>query len=214
VQPGDLITSTLVVVSNDAYLKNVRKVGVAPLEKAPEDTFKATSGFELLTPGEEVPNAQLVDQNGARRAFTSLRGSTVVLTFIYTRCPMPDFCPLMDRHFKDIQEHIKADPALKNVRLVSISFDPITDTPQVLKAHGRQVGADPGIWTFFTGDADEIDRFARRFGVSITREDTVTREITHNLRTAIVDPKGMLVKNYTGNEWTPEQVLAELKKGT
>src|SRR5207247_10405558 len=104
---------------------------------------------------------------------------------------MPDFCPWMGRHLADIQKEIRADPALSGVRLVSVSFDPITDTPVVLKAHSRQVGADPNIWTFFTGDRDEIDQFARRFGVSITREHTVTREITHNLRTAIVDQKGV-----------------------
>ena len=213
-KPGDLMTATLVVVSNDAYLKNVKKTGEAPLEKAPEDTFKAAPGFELLKPGEAVPNASFVDQDGKPRDLASFRPSTVVITFIYTRCPMPTFCPLMDRHFATIQKTLKSDPALKDVRLVSISFDPITDTPAVLKIHAAGLGADPKVWTFLTGDRDEIDRFARRFGVAITREDDADRNITHNLRTVIVGPEGALVKSYTGNEWTPEQLLGDLKKGS
>jgi protein SCO1/2 len=211
-KPGDLMTATLVVVSNDAYLKNVKKTGEAPLEKASEDTFKASSGFELLKPGEAVPNASFVDQDGRTRDFASFRKSTVVVTFIYTRCPMPTFCPLMDRHFATIQKALKSDPSFEDVHLVSVSFDPTTDTPAVLKKHAGELGADPRIWTFLTGDRDEIDRFARRFGVAITREDNADRDITHNLRTVIVNPQGALVTSYTGNEWTPDQLLAALPK--
>jgi protein SCO1 len=211
-EPGDLITSTLVVESNDAFLKNVKKVGTAPLEKAPEDAVKtAAPGVELLKPGEAVPNARFVDQDGGARDLASFRGSTVVVTFIYTRCPMPEFCPLMDRQFAAIQAAIKSDPALKNIRLASVSFDPITDTPAVLKGHAKRLGADPNVWTFLTGKEEEIDQFGKRFGVSITRENTVTRDITHNLRTVIIDANGALVKWYTGNDWKPEQILAELK---
>jgi protein SCO1/2 len=217
-KPGDLMTSTLVVVSNDAYLKDVKKVGEAPLERAREQgaatSSPASSGFELLKPGDTVPNVAFVDQDGKPRDVASFRNSTVVLTFIYTRCPMPTFCPLMDRHFVAIQEKLKADPALAagmNVRLVSVTFDPITDTPAVLKKHSQTLGADPTRWTFLTGDRDEVDKFASRFGVSIVREMNDQKDITHNLRTAIIDKNGVLVKSYTGNEWTPEQVVADLK---
>lgn len=210
-QPGDLISATLVVVSNDAYLKDVRKVGEAPLEKAPGSPAAGSSLFELLQPGEEVPNTEFVDQDGRKRDVASFKSSAVVLTFIYTRCPMPTFCPLMDRHFKTLQERLKAEPALRNVQLVSVSFDPITDTPPVLKKHAAALGADPKRWTFVTGDRDAIDRFTARFGVAVTREMNEQRDISHNLRTAIVDAKGTLVKAYTGNEWTPDQVLADLR---
>ena len=101
-KPGDLLTATLVVVSNDAYLQDVRKVGEAPLEQ-PAAAPSASSGFELLKPGEPVPDAKFIDQSGAPREFSSFRGSTVVVTFIYTKCPLPTFCPLMDRHFATIQ---------------------------------------------------------------------------------------------------------------
>lgn len=211
-KPGDLITSTLVVVSNDAYLEDVRKVGEAPIETTPDAsaTPGASSGFELLRPGEAVPNVTLVDQDGSSRDFSTFKGSTVVLTFIYTRCPIPTFCPLMDRNFVAIQEKLETDPALAHVQLASVSFDPIIDTPEVLKKHAQTLGADPKRWTFFTGDRDEIDRFASRFGVSIVREMDDQKEIAHNLRTAIIDADGALVKAYTGNEWTAEQVLADL----
>ncbi len=211
-QPGDLITSTLVVVSNDAYLKDVKKVGTAPLEQPAAGAPPATSGFELIKPGEAVPNVTFVDQDGKTRDFASFLPATTVVTFIYTKCPMPTFCPLMDRHFAAIQQHLEEDAALKDVHLVSVSFDPLTDTPPVLKRHAATLGADPAHWTFVTGDRDEIDKFAMRFGVSIARDLNNPIDIAHNLRTAIVDGKGRLVKAYTGNEWTPAQVLTDLRQ--
>ena len=209
-KPGDLITSTLVVVSNDAYLKDVKRVGEAPLEKPPGEAPSASSGFELLKKGGAVPNATFIDQDGKRRDSDSFKGSIVVLTFIYTSCPMPTFCPLMDRHFASIQRRLKTDPSLERVHLISVSFDPLTDTPAVLKKHAAELGADPKYWTFLTGDRDAIDQFAMRFGVSVSRDMNDPLNITHNLRTAIVDARGAFVKAYPGNEWIPEQVLADL----
>jgi len=215
VAPGDLIDATLVVETNDAYLRTVRKVGQAPLEPPPPEKPGpvARSGFELLRPGEEVPDAKFVDQDGRRRSFSGFRGSPLVMTFIYTRCPLPTFCPLMDRHFAAMQKPLEQDPALAKVHLVTVSFDPKTDTPPVLKKHARELKADLSRWTFLTGDRDEVDQFAMRFGVSIARAMNDPRDITHNLRTVIVDADGKLVKTYTGNDWSPEQVLADLREG-
>ncbi len=213
IAPGDLINAKLIVLTNDAYLTDVKKVGQAPLPKAPADVPapSASSGFELLKPGEAVPDTAFVDQDGRKRTFKAFKGMPVLVTFIYTKCPMPAFCPLMDQHFAAIQKKLKSDPALKGrVHLVSVSFDPLTDTPPVLKLHAAQVGADLKTWTFLTGDRDEIDKFASRFGVSVARSQTDQRDITHNLRTAIVDGDGKLVKVYIGNEWTPDQALADL----
>ena len=212
--PGDLITAKLVIVSNDAYLVDVKKVGQAPLEQPPHpaESPSASSGFELLKPGEQVPDGTFVDENGRKRDFRSFQGRTVVLTFIYTRCPMPTFCPLMDRNFAAIQKKLKDEAMARRVHLVSVSFDPLTDTPPVLKQHAKQLGADPAVWTFLTGNRDEIDQFAARFGVSVARAMNDQRDITHNLRTAVVDEQGKLVKVYTGNEWTPDQVLADVQK--
>jgi protein SCO1/2 len=212
VKPGDLITSTLVIVSNGAYLEHVRKTGEAPLEPAPASVpaAPASSGFELLRPGDPVPNATFVDQDGKALEFVSLQGSPLLVTFIYTSCPLPSFCPLMDRHFVAIQMAVKRDAALKDVKLVSVSIDPVADTPAVLTRHAASIGADPAHWRFLTGHRDELDRFAARFGVAITREQSNPLDISHNLRTALIDATGQLVKAYTGNEWKPADVLEDL----
>jgi protein SCO1/2 len=182
------------------------------LPQAPAEAPAASSGFELLKPGEAVPDARFRDQDGKERGFSSFHGTTVLITFIYTRCPMPTFCPLMDQHFVAIQKRLQDAAAIKGrVHLVSVSFDPLVDTPPVLKAHAKRLGADLKTWTFLTGDRDDIDRFAARFGVSVARAPNDQREITHNLRTAIVDADGKLVKVYIGNEWTPDQALADVK---
>jgi len=213
--PGDLIDATLVVLSNGAYLSSIKKVGQAPIEKpAAEATAPvASSGFELLKVGDAVPDSAFIDQDGTTLRFSAFKGSTVVLTFIYTRCPLPTFCPLMDRHFVTVQKALGADPSLKGVHLVTVSIDPITDTPPVLRKHAKNLNADPARWTFLTGDRDDIDRFSARFGVSASRAMNDQLDVTHNLRTAIVNADGKLAKVYTGNEWTPEQILADLKSG-
>jgi protein SCO1/2 len=212
--PGDVIDATLVVMVNGAHLTNIKKVGTAPLEKAPPEppNPSASSGFELLKPGETVPDTAFVDQDGRKRTFSGFQGMPLVVTFIYTKCPLPTFCPLMDRHFAAMQKPLKSDAALANVHLVTISFDPVTDTPAVLKAHARTLNADLTRWTFLTGDRDEVDKFAARFGVSVARALNDPRDITHNLRTAIVGADGKLVKVYTGNDWSPDQILADLEQ--
>jgi protein SCO1/2 len=212
--PGDLINAKLVVFSNGAHLTEIKKVGTAPLEKPPADVPNppaASSGFELIRPGEPVPDGKFLDQDGKARAFSAFKGSPVVMTFIYTRCPLPTFCPLMDRHFVTLQNTLKRDPALQHVHLVTVSFDPSTDTPPVLKRHAKSLDADLTRWTFLTGDRDDVDQFAARFGVSVSRALNDARDITHNLRTAIIGADGTLVKVYTGNDWSPEQILADLK---
>jgi len=213
IAPGDLVNATLVIVSNDAYLSAITKVGRADLPPPPPDVPMpaASSGFELLKPGEAVPDAAFVDQDGSKRRFDSFKGSTVVMTFIYTRCPLPTFCPLMDRHFAAMQKPLKEDAALKDVHLVTVSFDPLSDTPPVLRKHAKELNADLSRWTFLTGDRDEVDRFAARFGLSVSRAMNDPKDITHNLRTVIIDKDGRVVKSYTGNDWTPAQVLSDLR---
>jgi protein SCO1/2 len=214
-KPGDLIDGTLVIVSNDAFLTGVRKTGEAPIDKPPAETLVTGSTLDrakqLLQPGDTVPDGAFVDQNGRKTSLQTFRGSTVVLTFIYTRCPLPTFCPMMDRHFVSIQERMKSDPALKRIHLVTISFDPARDTPTVLRAHAKELDADLNVWTFLTGKPDAVGEFAGKFGVYVVRNPNDERDITHNLRTAIIAPDGVVKKIYTGNEWTPDEILTDLK---
>jgi protein SCO1 len=210
-KPGDLINARVSVVPNDAFLTDVKRVGHAPLEQAPETQRATSSGVEILKPGDLVPSPPFTDQDGKTRGLDAFRGSTIVLTFIYTRCPIDTFCPLMDRHFAEIQRAMAKDPALAKIQLVSVSFDPVGDTPAVLKKHAREVKADPTRWTFLTGEREAIERFGSAFGLFANRSAASDADITHNLRTAVIDPRGRLVKIYTGNEWTPAQLLVDLK---
>lgn len=210
--PGDLINAQLVVEPTRAYLEKVNKVGNAPLAlPAGSDARGAGSGFELIPTGAPVPNQTFVNQDGQSVTLDSLRGSAVVVTFIYTSCPLPEFCPLMDRNFAKIQAKLKEQNNLLKAHLLSVSFDPQIDTPPVLKKHAASLGADPRLWSFVTGDRDEIDKWASGFGVSISRATNDPRDITHNLRTALLDRQGNLVQVYKGNEWTPEQILADIR---
>lgn len=207
--PGDLITAELIVEPTRAYLQKVKRVGNAPLESAAPPA--AASGFELIKMGAPVPNQTFVNQDGKSVSLESLRGEAVIVTFIYTSCPMPTFCPLMDQNFAKMQAKLKENNNLLKTHLLSVSFDPQIDTPAVMKAHAQKLGADPRLWSFVTGDRDEIDKWANGFGVSISRAMNDPRDITHNLRTALIDRQGNLVQIYPGNEWTPEQILADVR---
>jgi len=211
--PGDLVTATLVVEENDAYLTAVTKTGFA--EIPPSATVPpAALGIEILKPGEAVPGQALVDQEGAARTLASWKGQVVALTFIYTRCPFPTFCPLMDRQFAAVQKAIKDDPALRaSVHLISVSFDPEYDTPEILRKHAALRGADPAVWSYVTAPRDEIDGFAARFGMSILRGPTPA-DFTHTLRTAVIDREGRLAAIHTGNEWTPDDLLRDIRNAT
>lgn len=206
---GETISGTLEVTDAGAKLVAIAHTGSAPLPPANELAMATT---DVLAPGDAVPDTALIDQHDARRSLSEWRGTYVVLTFIYTSCPLPTFCPLMDQNFATIQRALQNDAALKaQVRLLSISFDPDHDTPAVLAAHATREHADPAIWTFATGDRVAIDRLTARFGVTVIRSDTPGGQITHGLRTAVLTPDGHVLKIYDGNDWTPGQVLADLR---
>lgn len=209
--PGDLVKARLFVTDDEAWLEDVEKTGWAPF---PERSEASTPAFDLLKEGQPLPDETLVDQDGRAFRLSALRGSPVLLTFVYTRCPLPTYCPLMDRHFQAVQNAIKEGRLAANVRLVSISFDPDFDTPAVLKAHAARVGADPRIWTFATAPRPQIEALGGRLGLSVIRDAQDPTSITHNLRTAVVDAQGRLVGVLNGNEWTPEQAIAALASTT
>jgi protein SCO1 len=207
-KPGELVRATLVVEESSAYLTAIESTGHAPLT----DTAPLRPRIDILNPGDVVPDASFVDERGAPRTLAAWRGTAIALTFIYTRCPVPDFCPLMDRRFAELQRAVLEDVALRGrVHLVSVSFDPAFDTPAVLAAHAKKVGADGSVWSFLTGDRSEIDRFSSRLGVSIVQDRESAPEIVHNLRTAVIDGDGRLVRIFTGNEWTVAELLPEMK---
>jgi protein SCO1/2 len=207
--PGELISATLEVSNSQGRIVAITHRGEAPI---PETANQVAMASGLLAVGDEVPDAAFIDQLDRRRSFAEWRGTHTLVTFIYTSCPLPNYCPLMDQNFATLQGAIAEDPVLRGrVKLVSITFDPEHDTPAVLAAHAARRRANPDVWTFLTGDRLTIDRFAGRFGVGILRTDG-SSEITHNLRTTLVGPEGRVVKIYAGSDWTPGAVLADLRQ--
>ena len=207
-QPGDVVKARLVVEDATGYLSAIESTGRAPLAAG-----GSPAPMQILSPGEAVPDVQLTDEAGHRRHLSDWRGKVLAVTFTYTRCPLPDFCPRMDRHFKSVQSAVLTDAALKDrIALLSISFDPAFDTPEILAAHARQAGADVRVWHFATGEQKDVDAFASRFGVSITREPSNPSDITHNLRTAVIDSNGRLQTVLSGTGWEPAELLTALRQ--
>jgi protein SCO1/2 len=205
---GDLVKATLVVESNNAYLSRVERTGHSTVADAPPPH----PAMQALNRGDAVPDAVLVDQDGKPRRLSEWRGRALGVTFIYTRCPLPTFCPLMDRNFQEVQRTIAADSGLRErVHLLTVSFDPTFDTPSVLAAHAKRLGADPALWTFATGDRPTIDRLTEEFGISVLREGDGQEDVVHNLRTAVVDGEGRLVEVFNGNEWKAADLAAALR---
>lgn len=208
-EPGDLVQGTLAVGADLGRLTALTKTGSAPL---PADSNAAALAAGLLDVGDPVPDAAFIDQDDRRRSLSEWTGTPTLVTFIYTRCPLPNFCPLMDRNFATIQRAIAEDEQLAGrVKLISISFDPDYDTPATLAAHAAKLQADPDVWTFLTGDRVTVDRIAARFGVGVVRPTDGSEEITHTLRTALIAADGTVAKIYAGNGWTPDAVIADLR---
>jgi len=202
---GDHVQGRLVVAGMRSWLEDV----VVTRETADQSNISTAEGLEPK-PGDEVPDFALVIQNGKRVNFRQYRGRAVLLTFIYTRCPLPDYCPLMTDHFQDIAKALESDPALSGkTQLLSISVDPEYDTPKVLSEYAATHQADTRHWDFASGSKEEVKRMATFFGMRYWRDGD---QVIHSLRTAIVGPDGKLVKLYRGNEWKPDELATELRK--
>jgi len=208
--PGDLIEAKLVVTEKEAYLTNLEKIGFEELiNNASLQT--SINGSTQLRKGDLLPDTSFIDQDNQVQHIKAYRGKQLILTFIYTRCPLPNFCPLMDLNFQSLQKTILESKDLKGtIRLISISFDPEYDTPEVLTHHGDALNADYEVWSFLTGDRESIVNFAEHFGITVVQNESASEEIAHSLRTVIADASGRLVKVLRGNEWTPDDILQEI----
>ena len=206
-RPGDLVTGTLVVGEVEVYLSKLAVTGHRALDEAaplPAD------GSAIIQPGDSVRDAVLVDQDGQMRRFSGWRGHRLALTFVYTRCPLPQFCPLMNQHFRTVQSALVKTPALADVRLLSVTLDPAYDTPKVLRPFATGAGADPARWTFLTAEPAEAARFMEQFGILVEHDPSNEVQITHNLRTAVIGADGRLKTVHTGNRWLPDELVADL----
>ena len=204
--PGDLVTATLVVGEVEAYLSTLDKTGFAEVTEPPPAPVA-----EGVKPGDTVADAAFLDQDGTARRLADWRGHRVALTFVYTRCPLPEFCPLMDRHFVAVQRAMAQAAAFADVRLLTITMDPAFDTPAVLKAHASRLKADPAVWSFLTPREDGAAAFFEQFGLLVERDGSGSADITHNLRTVVLDANGRVAAIRTGNDWTPAQLIADIR---
>ena len=200
-RPGDEVEGTLRVVSERGVVKDYELVDlqVTRPAPAPKMTLNLSGGTAQLRPaprllevGETVPDFAMTTQEGETLKLSDLRGKVVALTFIYTRCPLPDFCPLMDRKFAELADRIGAVAGrAEHVRLLSVSFDPEHDTPEVLRKHAENLGARPPLWRFAVASHEELGKVAAPLGLTYGPS---TGEIIHNLSTAVIDPQGRLVR--------------------
>lgn len=203
---GDRVHATLVVAGLRSWLDDV----VRTRESVDSSNLSKPDSWAEPQRGAEVPDFKLVDHNGKRLSLHQYRGQTLVLSFIYTRCPLPDYCPLITDNFSQLEKLLQSEPgSLPQTRLLSITVDPEYDTPKVLRKYAAAHSADPAHWDFATGTKEEVKQIATYFGMQYWREGD---QVIHSLRTAIVAPDGKFVKLYRGNEWKPDEVIEEVRK--
>jgi len=212
--PGDNISAEVVVTQPDPksdatpdyWLENV-KVTTHTSGRKPT----TISSFHMPAPGEQVPNFSFTNQSGRRISLHRYRGKVLLVTFIYTRCPFPDFCPRMSTKFAEIYKQATTDPALDSTRLLSISFDPDHDTPKILRDYGFSVAHthDPALfnrWEFAVPAAADLPKIADFFALTVKPEGGL---ITHNLSTAVIGPDGKIVAWYHGGDWQVSDLIKD-----
>lgn len=208
--PGDQIAATLVVGPNSDVLNEVVITALA------KPDYKPVVTYNDIEPGETVPDFRLLNEKGQTISLRQFRGKVVLLTFIYTRCPLPDFCVRMSRNFAQIDKALEQDPALyAKTHLISVSFDPKYDTPKVLRSYGgsytgRYTQETFTHWDFAAPTEQELPKVLEFFDVGATPEKDHT--ITHSLSTVVIAPDGKIAKWFPGNDWTPDEALAEVRK--
>jgi protein SCO1/2 len=201
--PGDSISAEVVSEPEDEngrsdyWLENVKVTAHSNAAAA------GTSSLHAPVPREQVPDFSFVNQDGKSISLGQYRGKVLLVTFIYTRCPFPDFCPRMSSNFAKIYEQLAIDPALANVHLLSISFDPDHDRPKVLRDYGFSVAhtRDADLfrrWEFAVPRQADLPKIADFFALTVKPEGGL---ITHNLSTAVIGPDGKIVEWYHGGDW-------------
>lgn len=206
---GARIRAELVVDATTSWLEGV------VITKSPAAGAAAEAVIPSAKPGDAVPATALVNQDGQAVTLQEYRGRHLLFTFIYTRCPLPDYCPRISEHFDRIHKAVEAEPArYGDPHMLSISVDPAYDTPRVLREYGlRYLGPQApdsfARWEFARAEPGPLRRLAEFVGLRFMPD---RGEIVHSLRTVVADPEGKVLKVYIGNTWTPEELLEELER--
>lgn len=204
IAPGDQIHATL-VVGKDAELHDIS------FSKVSNSSSDGTPQIRIPQPGDVVPDFSLVNQSGATIHFQQFLGKPLLLTFIYTRCPFPDYCMRMSHNFAEVLQDLQQHPsAFAKAQLLSISIDPEHDKPEELRAYGASFAGrfDPKFrhWQFASGSPEQVRKAADFFGLAYNVKNG---QIYHNLSTVLIGADGKVVKVYSGNGWKPEDVAAD-----
>lgn len=210
---GDVITADVVVSKSGQQTILLDHIVVVAQGKP---DYKPAVTYHVPTAGDAVPDFKLRNQDGRAIHLGQFKGQTLLITFIYTRCPLPNFCPLVTRNFAVINKTLSSDPKLyAKTHLLCVSFDPEHDTPAVLRAYGAQyIGSDAKSafvhWDFAVPAKPELVEMAKFFNVGMS--DSNDGSITHTLSTTVVGPDGKVAEFYPGNEWTPDQLISDVKR--
>jgi protein SCO1 len=212
---GDSISAEVVVVDHDPRDENADSdywlENVKVTRHAAQPPAAGPKAFHMPSAGEEVPDFGFTDQDGKRTSLKQFRGKTLMITFIYTRCPFPDFCPRMSSNFSEIYRQLGSNPLLANTQLLSVSFDPEHDTPKVLRDYGFSVAHthDAALfrrWEFGVPKTADLPKIANFFALTVKPEGGL---ITHNLSTAVIGPGGKIVKWYHGGDWQVSDLIKD-----
>jgi protein SCO1/2 len=213
IKTGDRIKFDMVVTGDDGWIEKVqRESEAAPLVIGDTNkgvTFSKPRGVEPLSIGDPVPDYPFVDEQGKTIHLSNFKGQALGITFIFTRCPFPTFCPRMTSNFQKVAADLAKAGGPTNWHLLSISFDPEYDTPERLREHAKKFNPEPAKWNFVTSEKSEIQALTEQLGLIFMSKNGT---IEHNLRTAIIDAQGKLREIYIGNEWTVDEFVAEMKK--
>jgi len=212
--PGDVIAATLLVDHDAAGPANMRLSDVVIVAEA-SPNYKPAVQYHVPVPGDAVPNFKLLNQSAKTIDLKSFRGKVVVMTFIYTRCPLADYCPRMSRNFAQIDKALAEDKTLyAKTHLISVSFDPAYDTPKVLKSYGeaytgKYVNETFQHWDFAAPPVVELPRMEQFFDVGVTPGEA--GQLQHSLSTVVIGKDGKVVAFWPTNDWTVADVLAKIK---
>ena len=197
VRPGDRIAFRLTVRGGQSTIGDVRILSAAPAEGSIN-----TPALRSVPVGSALPPFTLTNQHGETISLESLRGKVVVAGFIYTRCPLPDYCPRVMTNLSALRDRF-ANRLGRDLVLLTVTFDPKYDTPQTLKEYGDRYGANVPGWHLLTGSADEIARVCAAFGVEYYPDEGM---ITHTLQAAVVDREGRLAAAAEGRAYSARQL--------
>ena len=211
-KPGDQVTGALVVDDVESWVE------ITAIVEGPVTDLQNVDVPGEPRPGTDVPDFGLVNQDGKRIHLAQYRGQALALTFIYTRCPMPDQCTLMSNNFAAIDQELQKQPDIyAKTHLLTISFDAEYDSPKVLRSYGashtgRYTDETFQHWEFAGGSADEVKGIAQYFGLRYFHDtESGQDQVIHSLRTAVIGPDGKLFKLYRGNEWKPAEIVGDLQ---